>query len=172
MRLLDRYLLRELLTWLFFCLAGFVLFCVSFDLIASLNKIQEHQLLPSDVAEMYLVKLPGMMVFILPVALLVSLLIALTTHTRHNELTAMRAAGVGLWRLCVPYMAVGFLLSVGVFAMNELLVPNTETKLAQIMDRRLHQNAARPDAIIQSNSGFPNVRDGRIWVWDKFNTQT
>src|SRR5579883_204126 len=142
MRLLDRYLLRELLTWLGFCLGGLVIFCVAFDLISSLSRLQEHQLLFKDVVELYLVKLPGLLVFILPVTLLLALLCALTNLSRHHELTAMRAAGVSLWRLCVPYLLVGFFLSLVVFALNELFVPDSEAKVEQIMDRRLHQNAA------------------------------
>ena len=43
----------------------------------------------------------------LPIALLLALLYALTNHARHNEITAMRAAGVSLWRLCVPYFVIG-----------------------------------------------------------------
>jgi lipopolysaccharide export LptBFGC system permease protein LptF len=172
MRLLDRYLLRELLTWLGFCLVGLIVFCIAFDLISGLNRIQEHQLLPGDVLELYLVKLPGLLVFILPITLLLSLLCALTNHTRHHEITAMRAAGVGLWRLCMPYMVVGFLLSLIVLALNETFVPDSEAKMAQIMDRRMRQNAARPDAAVQPTLGFPNSRDHRTWVWDSFNSKT
>ncbi|HWF18671.1 MAG TPA: LptF/LptG family permease, partial [Verrucomicrobiae bacterium] len=155
-----------------FCLTGLVVFCVAFDLISSLNRIQEHQLLLRDVVELYLVKLPGLLVFILPVTLLLSLLCALTNHTRHHELVAMRAAGIGLWRLCVPYIVVGFLLSLVVFALNEMFVPDSDARLAQIMDRRQRQNAAHSDASVQHTLGFPNSRDSRNWVWDSFNFNT
>ena len=173
MRLLDRYLLRELLTWLGFCLAGLVVFALAFDLINSLNRIQEHHLLIKDVFELYLVKLPELLVFpILPITLLLALLCALTNHTRHHELVAMRAAGVGLWRLCVPYMVVGFLLSLVVLALNETCVPDSVARQEQIMDRRMHQNVARADSSVVPTSGFSDWRDHRSWNWDSFNFKT
>lgn len=168
MRLLDRYLLRELFTWLGFCLTGLVVFCVAFDLIGNLNHILEKQLLFKDIVELYLVKLPGLLVFILPVTLLLTLLRVLTTFSRHNEITAMRAAGISLWRLSMPYFLVGVFLSLVVFALNELCVPDSEAKIQQIMDRRAHEHA-RVNPNILPTMGFPNERDNRTWLWDSFN---
>ena len=42
MRLLDRYLLRELLVPLGYCLGGFLLFWTVFDLFTSLGDLQEE----------------------------------------------------------------------------------------------------------------------------------
>ena len=98
MRLLDRYLLRELLVPFGYCLGGFFVFWVSFDLINELGEFQNRRLRTPEIAQYYLVKAPEMIVFVLPVALLLALLYTLTNHARHHELTAMRAAGVSLWR--------------------------------------------------------------------------
>src|ERR1700733_11393697 len=107
MRLIDRYILRELLIWLGFVLVFGLISIIAFDLIGSLNRFQEHKLLFADVLELYEVKIPGLLVLILPVILLIALLIVLANHTRHNELTAIRAAGISLWRICAPYFVVG-----------------------------------------------------------------
>jgi lipopolysaccharide export system permease protein len=172
MRLLDRYLLRELLVPLGFCLCAFLIFWISFDLFPELPHFQELKLHGQDVAEYYLVKTPQFMVIGLPVALLVALLYALTNHSRHHELTAIRAAGVGLWRMCAPYLVIGFIGSVALFAMNELWVPNIEQKAAKILNRRLEKsggNAAEDQAAI---SGFSNSRVGRTWHFDSYNLKT
>jgi lipopolysaccharide export system permease protein len=103
MRLLDRYLLRELLVPLAFCLGGFLIFYVAFDLIFGIKGFLEKQLTPGDIAEYYLATLPELLVMqVIPVSLLLALLYALTNHNRYQELTAMRAAGVGLWRMSLP----------------------------------------------------------------------
>ena len=172
MRLLDRYLLRELFIMLGYCLGGLLILYIAFDLIAGLNRFQEHHLQLQDVAELYVVKLPGILVFLLPVTLLLALLYALTNHARHHELTAMRAAGVGLGRICLPYLVVGFLLSLIVFALNELWVPDTEAKQAKIMDRHLHQNPSADVATQQINLPFRNARDGRNWMIGAYNFKT
>ncbi len=166
MRLLDRYLLRELLIPLGYCLCGFLIFFIAFDLISQLHAYQEHKLQFQDVAELYAVKIPEILVFILPIVLLLALLYALTNHARHHELTAIRAAGVGLWRICAPYLIVGFLLSLAVFAMNELWVPDNAAREEQIMGRRDTTNGP-VDKNVVLNVAFKNSRDGRDWKIDR-----
>src|SRR4026207_26710 len=82
MRLLDRYLLRELLVPLGYCLGGFLVFWVSFDLLSQLDEFQEKKLRVLDLAEYYLVKMPDLLLIVMPVALLLALLYALTNHAR------------------------------------------------------------------------------------------
>ena len=123
MRLLDRYLLRELLLPFCYCLAGFLIFWISCDLLAQLTEYQKLRLRIRDVMDLYLVQTPGILVTTLPMSFLLALLYALTNHARHNELTAIRAAGISLFRLSMPYVAVGIILSLSVFAMSEFLVP-------------------------------------------------
>jgi lipopolysaccharide export LptBFGC system permease protein LptF len=55
-----------------------------------------------EIAQYYVVRTPELLVTVLPIALLLALLYALTNHGRHNELIAMRAAGLSLGRISVP----------------------------------------------------------------------
>src|SRR5687767_2329431 len=116
MRLLDRYLLRELLVPFGYCLFGFLIFWISSDVFTQLSDFQKFRLKVADIVELYLVRMPEMLVTVLPVAFLLALLYTLTNHARHHELTAIRAAGVSLLRLSFPYLFVGVALSLGVFA--------------------------------------------------------
>src|SRR6266853_6566940 len=136
MRLLDRYLLRELLIPLGYCLAGFLIFWIAFDLFSELREFQEHKLHAGDIAQLYLVRAPEFLVVVLPMGLLLALLYTLTYYSRHHEITAIRAAGVGLWRLCLPYLGVGLAASFALFALNELCVPNGNEAAEQILTRR------------------------------------
>ena len=75
MRLLDRYLLRELLAPLAYCLGGFLIFYVAFDLIFGIKGFLEKHLGFADMAEYYAVTLPELLVMIvIPVSLLLALL--------------------------------------------------------------------------------------------------
>ena len=172
MRLLDRYLLRELLIPLGYCLCGFLIFLVFSDLFTDLADFQKKKLLAWDIAEYYLVKTPERLVVVVPIALLLALLYALTNHARHHEITAIRAAGVSLWRLCLPYLAVGFLASLGLFALNELWVPESTATAEQILIRRV---PLPPGALGRNqirNLGFTNARDGRKWQIGLYDSET
>src|SRR5207237_179549 len=137
MRLLDRYLLRELLVPLVYCLFGFLIFYSAFDLIFSLNSLQALRLHFVDYVEYYLWSLPEMFVTVMPIVLLLALLYALTNFARNNELTAMRAAGLSLMRLTVPYLVVATLIGIAVLAVNELWVPQATDRAEQIKQRRI-----------------------------------
>ena len=99
MRLLDRYLLRELLVPLFYCLVGFQIFWLAFDLFGNLQAYQDHNLDWRKIIEITLLRVPNFLNTVLPIALLLALLYTLTNLVRHNELTAMRSAGVSLARI-------------------------------------------------------------------------
>ena len=69
MRLLDRYLLRELLVPLFFCLVGFQIFWLAFDLFGNLQSYQDHHLGWRKIAEISLLRVPHFLTTVLPIAL-------------------------------------------------------------------------------------------------------
>jgi lipopolysaccharide export system permease protein len=175
MRVLDRYLLREFLVPLGFILAGLWILSVAFDLTGELRSLQEKHLLARDVAEYYVFKAPEFAIVVLPTALLLAALYALTNHARHNEITAIRAAGVSLVRLCVPYVIIGVLASVGLFALDEYAVPRCTDRAEQILRRRLVQRTdpverhlVRPLLFVNSSVGG----DGRKWQIATYNKKT
>ena len=168
MRLFDRYLLRELLTPLAYCLGGFVVFWISFNLFSRLDDLQEAKLHLLDVIELCLAWTPECLVTVLPVALLLALLYTLTHHSRHNEITALRAAGLSLWRLCLPYFLVGFTASVALFALNEIVVPRS----ADWADRILNRYVPKRDDTANQFHGFKNVRANRIWIFSAYHPST
>ena len=135
MRLLDRYLLRELLVPLGYCLCGFLIFWISSDLFVKLGDFQKEGMVARDIVEYYVVILPDFLALVLPIALLLAQLYALTNHARHQEITAIRAAGVSLWRMSLPYLGVGFLASLGLFAANEFWVPASVERAKAILKR-------------------------------------
>src|ERR1039458_3994083 len=135
MRLLDRYLLRELLVPLGFCLCGFLIFWITSDLFVKLGDFLRLGLGARDIAEYYLLTFPEFLTLVLPIALLLALLYALTNHARHQEITAIRAAGGSLWRMSLPYLGVGFLASLALFATNEFWVPATADRANAIQKR-------------------------------------
>ena len=168
MRLLDRYLLRELLTPLAFCLGGFLIFWISFDLFDKLNTLQEHKLHGGEVVAYELLRTPELLAVVVPVALLLASLYALTQHARHHELTAIRAAGVSLWRLAAPYVAVGFLASAALFGVNEFVAPRGSAWADQILNKHTAGKTAAANAV---EKVLFVTRDGQRWAAD-FNLQT
>jgi lipopolysaccharide export LptBFGC system permease protein LptF len=166
MRLLDRYLLRELLLPLGVCLSGFTLFWIAFDLLGDMTRFQKAGLGLVGVMEFYLWGLPELLNTTLPIALLLSLLYTLTHHARHHELTAIRAAGISLWRTIVPYLTVGLLLSLGLYWSGENLIPQAKRRQENLM---LGKSAnEKPSEAWRSQFHFENQTDRRSWSISRF----
>lgn len=172
MRLLDRYLLRELLVPLALCFGGVLLCFNTFDLANQLPLYQARGLTGADILEYYLCVLPETLPTVLPASLLLALLYALSRHARYNELVAMRAAGVGLWRLAAPYLAVGLLATVILFLGNEWIGPDARTRADRILNRRITNPAEATAIQWRTNVSFRNESDHRSWNLGAFNLLT
>lgn len=174
MRLHDRYLFRELLTPLAFCLGAFLIFWISLFFFTGLDDIREAKLHLGDTLELCLANFPEFLVQMLPILLLLALLYALTQHAKFNELTALRAAGISLWRLCVPYFVVGLVATGIYFALNELAVPRCAEWADAIKHRYVKtsktQAAKAPTNF--ANNGFDNVKAHRLWEFGSFDAVT
>jgi lipopolysaccharide export system permease protein len=162
MRLLDRYLLRELLVPLGYCLGGFLILWIAFDMFSELGGMQDDQMSARDIANYYCFSIPQFLPVALPVALLLALLYALTNHARHHELTAIRAAGVSLGRLCAPYLGIGFLAGAALFLMNEYCSP-----WAADIAERIRDPHPKPRPL-----SFHNTPARRFWVIGTYNPVT
>jgi lipopolysaccharide export system permease protein len=125
-----------------------------------------------DIAAYYLFRTPEFLVYVLPMTLMLALLYTLTNHVRNNEITAIRTAGVSLWRLCGPYFAVGMASTLALFAVNEFCVPAASDAADDILMHRSQRDVSPEDRQWARNVAFVNVREGRTWHIGAFNRHT
>jgi lipopolysaccharide export system permease protein len=171
MRLHDRYLFRELLTPLAYCLGGFLVFWVSYFFFTEVDKMQDQKLELLECGEYALAMMPGFFVMVLPIALLLALLYALSHHARHHELTALRAAGISLWRLCAPYFVVGIIASGLYFLLNEVAAPRGMDWAQEILDRHVKNTSKQAIKTRYPNTGF-RIHANRIWQVGEYDAKT
>lgn len=166
MKLIDKYLLRQFGVPLVYCLAAFCMIFVIFDLFEHLSDFIDAKTAVWQIVIYYACLLPTLLVYIAPISLLLALLYSLWQMTRHNELTAMRASGVGFFRLMVPLIVVGFIFSVLVSIVQETVAPWSGYRSEQFLVRQQKGNAwsTRYDADLP----YKNERDHRIWAIRKF----
>lgn len=162
-RLLDRYLLRELMVPLLYCLGGFLIFFVSADLMNELPMFQGRGLNGWDIAEYYCYKTPELLANVLPMGLLLAVLIALAQHGKHHELVAIRAAGVSLWRLAAPYLAVGAGCSALLFVANEIIGPRAQEATEDVLNRYQTKLEQQTELQWHRDLNFNNDVAGRSW---------
>jgi lipopolysaccharide export system permease protein len=122
-RILSRYLLREFLKFFFAALAGFVVIFYIVDLLDNMSNLVRYQAPLGAAFLLYLFKLPQIVFYVMPVAVLVATLFSLTILSKDNEVMALRSSGISVHRFVAPLILLSILLSGFAFVNNEFLVP-------------------------------------------------
>ncbi len=169
MKLIDRYILRTFMVPLTYCLLAFTMLFVIFDLFENLSNFMEARTPATDIIRFYAFQLPSVAIYIVPVSLLLAVLYSLTQLTRHNELTAMRASGINLYRLMIPFVAVSILASIITAFINERTAPDAGFRAQQFLT--LQRRKGDISVYIEHNLPYANVRAERVWHIQEFDTR-
>jgi lipopolysaccharide export system permease protein len=143
MTLLDRYIVREFLDVFLPTLLGFVLLYFVVDLFDRLDILLRHEATVYSAAKYFAYKIPLMVTQVIPPAVLVSCLISLGVLGRHNEITAMRAAGVSLARTARPLLLTAAAISVLALAWDEGVVPYCARQFQWVNNVEIRKRAPR-----------------------------
>jgi len=110
MRILDRYIIREVLRHAFlgFVIFTFVLFVP--QLVKLMALLVRHSGTGPQTLQLFLCIFPGVFTFAIPVAILIGVLLGLGRMSADSEIIALTALGIGRARILLP---VGILASVG-----------------------------------------------------------
>ncbi len=125
MKLIDKYLLKELLIPLAYCLGGFAMVLVISELFGDVNRILDANPPWYIIMRYYLAILGPALQFLAPSSLMLATLYTLFGLTRNSELIAMRASGVSIYRIMMPFLWVGIAMTAATAALNEFWVPHT-----------------------------------------------
>jgi LPS export ABC transporter permease LptF/LPS export ABC transporter permease LptG len=130
MRILTRYILREVTSHALLGLLVFTFILFTRDLGHILELIIRHSAPLPAVAELFVLTLPSTLTYTIPMAVLVGILIGFSRLAADSEITAMRASGIGVWSflsIISIFVAVAFALAL----LNGLyLVPRSQAALA------------------------------------------
>ena len=153
MRILTRYILREFLIPLFYCLAGFVSIYVLFDLFGSFSRIAESGISLREIALYFCAYFAPYFHYIVPAALLLATLYTMWTFCRHSEIVAMRASGVSFLAIVKPLLCVALAMSAAVAWVNESFVPARAQWAAQLRNSRFDlEKLLREDNVVLRNA--------------------
>lgn len=170
MRHLDRYVLREQMVALSAGLLFFVSVFVVVDVFEKIDTFLDNQVPLQTVALYYLVSIPGIVLQVLPMAMLLSCLLALGQIGRNNEITAMRAAGIGPGRIAAPLLVLAVLTSVLVFVTNEVILPHLNARRIAIYRVEIKKQSLEGPAV-RTNLAYLGA-NGRTFLIRTYNVAT
>jgi len=121
--LIDVYLLEQFFYYFFVLLAAFVLIFDAFTLFDLLGDIAHNHVPALTVLSYFRYLVPLMLYQLAPLATLVATLVTLAVLAKNNEVIALKASGVSLYRLALPLLLAGLLVSGGLFLLDDTFLP-------------------------------------------------
>jgi lipopolysaccharide export system permease protein len=172
-RIIDRYIFLEWLKVFLLSMGVCVGLLVLEDLFDNLPDLLQLGAHVSQVALYYAVLLPSFLPTVMPLAFMLSLLVALGQFHKHNEIIALKAAGQSLWRITRSLWGVGLLLCGLLFYANAVWVPSS-LELSQSLLKRMEVAHLEEDPGALRKSPFAyRSPDGRFfWVMQAFEPLT
>ena len=132
MKTIDRYILSEMVGPFFFGICIFGSLWLANLLIRMVNLLVTKGVALQAVVEIFLYSSPAIVVMTLPMAALLSGLLSLGRLNSDSEVIALKSCGIGFGRLIVPYIIVGFLISLVALAFNEFVVPEANSRRQKV----------------------------------------
>ncbi|MAE70241.1 MAG: hypothetical protein CME06_07200 [Gemmatimonadetes bacterium] len=129
---IARYVLREQIGPFFFSLVALTVVLLLNQLLKLMRYIVDKDLEPSVVGELFLLSLPFIIVLTIPMAVLLSSVLAFGRFTQDLELTAMKAAGMPLHRIMWPTVVVASLLCAGLILFQDRVLPDTNHRIRNL----------------------------------------
>jgi LPS export ABC transporter permease LptG/LPS export ABC transporter permease LptF len=122
-RLLDIYVLRGFLFFFVLVLIVFVSLFILVTLFELLPDIVKNNIDGSIVAIYFVYLLPQILYYVIPLTVLLAILIDLGSLTKSNEILAVKAGAVSLYRMAMPLLIMGLLLSAGIYFLQDFMLP-------------------------------------------------
>ena len=141
LRLLDKYVLKELLYPFIFGVASFSsIFIASSLLFKIVQYITTYGAPIPTVARLFIYSLPEIVNYTFPMAVLLATLMAFGKLSGNSEIVAMKSGGVSYYRIVAPVIAVGFVVSIFSVIWAEKVVPPSKHIARQILAVEIRGN--------------------------------
>jgi len=134
-RRIFRHILTEYLSLLLCCLLGFLVLFLVTDIFDDLQDFLQADASAAHMAAYFLMRQPINLVHILPMSILLSLSFVISNLIRHQELTAIRAAGLSIPSAAMPVWICAGVFSVCLFALNEFVGPQLVRRASELQER-------------------------------------
>ena len=146
--ILDDYIMREFGSSFALVLAGFSLLFLIFTFFELIGPIIRNRIAFVTVGDYLLNLIPFILYNVTPLCVLVAVLITFGALSRTSEFTAMKAAGVSLYRIVTPVLVLTAVIGVALFVFDEFYLPAANRRqeaLLSIIKGRPAQTFLRPD---------------------------
>ncbi len=157
---LDRYFLREMVAPFVMGVLFFVVVLTGHYFYWAIKSIVGQRAPAKDLLLMVVYLMPQAAALAIPIGMILCTCIVLNRMGREMELMALRASGVSVQRMMMPFVVVAIFVTIGDFFLNDRVVPESNRRANQILYRLAFIN---PTPLIESDKFFKVSDD--LWFY-------
>jgi LPS export ABC transporter permease LptF/LPS export ABC transporter permease LptG len=136
-RIVDRYLGRQFLVFLGYGLAMATVVVIVGDLMVTLERYIKQKPPVWYIVEHFIYRTPPFVYQSLHLVVLMSTILLFLNLSRSNELTALKAGGISLYRVSLPVFALAAGVTVAAVSFQELLLPVLNQKGTEVDETKI-----------------------------------
>jgi LPS export ABC transporter permease LptF/LPS export ABC transporter permease LptG len=168
--ILDRYIARKFLAIFALVFTALLSISIIVTFFERIDNVYEHNKSMVMLFQYIQYCLPQFSHFILPVSVLTTALLALGLMTKTNEITAMKACGVSVYRLILPVVLLAAAASLFSFALQERVLPSANRKADEVWNR-INDRPPRSYGFLDRRWVLSRNK-GRIYHYSYYDIQT
>lgn len=160
MRILDKYIIKELLGPFIFGIASFSsVFIGTSTLFRIAQYVTKYGAELSAVVKLFIFSLPSIIVLTFPMSMLLASLLAFGRLSGSSEITAMRSGGISFFRLATPVFIVAFFVSLFAVGFSEKVVPQSNEAYNDIVRNEIEKNTTPKS---QDHIIIKDIKEGKL----------
>lgn len=148
MKIIDRYLLKNFTIFLTLSISLFIFIFLVVDISDNLGGYLQSGKNAKDIFLLYLFFIPSLITLLFPLGILVSIFFTIGLMIKNNELTAIKAAGISIYRFLLPLFLFLIFLSLLQFFFRESVETGATRRYREIKEGRDFANFNKEDFIL------------------------
>ena len=127
-KILDQYILKKFFINFIYIILSFTIIFIIVDIIDNIDKFISRGLSNKEMFDYYLLSIPWYISIALPMTLLIATIITFVTLQKNNEITALKASGISIYRISSSLIIMGVIFCFLAFYFENIIVINTSNK--------------------------------------------
>ncbi len=166
---IDIYILKYFLSALVVVIISFGLTFIVINIVEELRDFIDHNVPLIEVLEYYTYFGGWIIKSFLPMFIMLAVLFSVSVLSRKNEILAMKASGISLYRIALPILVAVFFLSGGHFYYNEYIYPPLNKKRLEIKNFTIKKKSKR--SFNRMSNLKRQISPGSVYSLETFNVE-
>jgi len=167
MRILDKYILKKIISCYLFILLVFITLYFIIDISYTLSDILKSKPPVTTLVTYYLNMIPLIFLTVSPFSLPISVFYTFGELNRHNEVLSMRASGISVLRIAFPIIFFSIIISATSLFVQEKILMGAQKKMEDIKINSIKKNYSSQSD--ETNLAFSSM--DKIFFVGKFSPQ-